>query len=111
MVTSHALIIHVKIAYNSVVPSHRLVVMHRWVYDKGPFLVKESGLLDGYFPCPIALIRKMACRSMGKKAWAQGTGRHSPEEVYAIMRADLKALSVYLGKASSACLKEVGKVG
>ncbi|XP_021341376.1 failed axon connections homolog isoform X3 [Mizuhopecten yessoensis] len=43
------------------------------------------------------LIRYLAKRIRRKKLYAQGTGRHTPEEIRHIMSEDLKALSYYLG--------------
>lgn len=68
--------------------SHRAGAMHRWVYEKG---IVWKGILPSWMIW-------LASRRFYKKAWAQGTARHSREEVIASGGKDLQALSSYLGK-------------
>lgn len=68
--------------------------LFRWYYDP------EMKALS-VFKYPKFIVwftKKWLAREVKKVADAHGIGRHSKEEVYSIMYADLKALSDYLGK-------------
>ena len=69
----------------------------RWVDPQGwaqfrPLLLRHVPKFIG------PLIAPLVRRSVGKSAYAQGTARHSAEEVYRLARADLDALATVLGE-------------
>ncbi|XP_041360881.1 failed axon connections homolog [Gigantopelta aegis] len=65
------------------------LALYRWVYPDDRSLVKKS-LGIPFF------VFWMISRAVRKAAWAQGTGRHSVEEVDRIMEADLTAIADFL---------------
>jgi glutathione S-transferase len=71
-------------------------VYSRWVEEEGWNTIRP--LFFGHLPPLLReLIPVLARHSVRKSLWMQGTGRHSREEIYDIGKADLTALSVFLG--------------
>lgn len=75
------------------------LVYSRWVDDAGFEAAKNE--LFGSMPALARAIVPSIARGMVKKqTQAQGTGRHAPEDIYAMIADDLAALSVLLGEKS-----------
>ena len=72
------------------------VVYSRWIEDVGFNTVKEAAFAKLGFPMR-QLIPVFARRGLRKQLHAQGTGRHSRDEIYAIGCRDVTALSELLG--------------
>ena len=72
------------------------VVYSRWIEDVGFETVKEAAFSKLKFPLR-QIVPVMARRGLRKELHGQGTGRHSPEEIYAIGCRDVSALSELLG--------------
>ena len=75
------------------------VLLHaRWIDAQGWPLTRRS--FFGTLPVPLAwFVPPLARRSLARQLYAQGTGRHEPQEIYGIGNADLAALSLLLGDA------------
>jgi glutathione S-transferase len=72
------------------------VVYARWGEDAG-FAMLNSEILRPSLPALLRPLLPGVIRGgVIKQLHAQGTGRHSPEEIYALGRADLRALSTLL---------------
>ena len=73
------------------------VIHLRWIDDAGFALTREvffSGM-----PAPLgAIVPFLARRGVKKEIWGHGMGRHAPDEIMAIGRADLDALADLLGE-------------
>ena len=72
---------------------YRGLCLWRYVQDEGRNLDK----IFDFPPAFIRQFRKGAYARVKTNAWAQGTGRHSQQEVFHIMSNDLCALSHILG--------------
>ena len=72
------------------------VVYSRWIEDVGFNTVKEAAFAKLGFPMR-QLIPVFARRGLRKQLHAQGTGRHSRDDIYAIGCRDVTALSELLG--------------
>ena len=72
------------------------VVYSRWIEDVGFNTVKGAAFAKLKFPLR-QLIPVFARRGLRKQLHAQGTGRHSRDEIYAIGCRDVTALSELLG--------------
>ena len=72
---------------------HRTFGLDRWTYDSEQKVVSINNIpkIQGF------LFR----RTFANEAHGHGIGRHTQDEVYQIMREDLNALSIFLGKPSS----------
>ena len=69
----------------------------RWIDDAGFDAVK--GELFASMPALArAIVPGIARRMVRKQVHAQGTGRHAPEDIYAMAAEDLQALSQILGE-------------
>ncbi len=71
----------------------RCLVLFRWLYDNDKsmlFTAFKFGKLAMWY------LR----RGMRKKAWAQGMGRHTEEEMAQMMEKDLQGLSDFIGECS-----------
>jgi glutathione S-transferase len=66
-------------------------VLERWFYDKEKRILRLAQI-------PSVYIDWIAPRIVSKMAHAQGTGRHSREEVLGLMGEDLRAVSEFLGQ-------------
>ena len=68
---------------------YRTLVLDRWTFDKDRKMADQLGLswYNGY----------VSSQAMTKRAIGQGMGVHTQDEVYAILREDLTALSTFLG--------------
>lgn len=64
-------------------------MIDRWFYEPTQALFKIIK-----FPFPLSFFFRRKIRNM---LYAQGTGRHTQEEVYHILDTDLNALSIFLG--------------
>lgn len=73
------------------------VLLHsRWI-DDGNWPVVKRGFFGG-MPFPLSMIVPRLARKQIRAALrAQGIGRHTPEEIYALGARDLAALSAFLG--------------
>lgn len=70
-------------------------VHDRWLGAGWPGV---SEAFFGGMPAPIRMIaKKMARRAVRKQLWEQGTGRHTPEEVFAMATSDVSALAEIIG--------------
>ncbi|XP_066272996.1 failed axon connections homolog [Branchiostoma lanceolatum] len=69
------------------------LVYFRWIEN---FDVIGSLFEVGWFMHNVLLRR--AARGLSKTLWAQGIGRHSPEDIYAITEKDIMAVSEFLGE-------------
>jgi glutathione S-transferase len=76
------------------------IVYTRWVEDSGFALANEALLKPNFPPVVRSILPGMIRGQVKKQVVAQGTGRHSPDEIYAIGGADLDALSTLLGDKS-----------
>ena len=73
-----------------------VAVYARWMEDKNWAVIKD--LFFGKLPLPLRLfVPRMARKSVGANLVAQGTARHTRDEIYALGAADLKAMSDVLG--------------
>jgi glutathione S-transferase len=73
------------------------VLWSRWADDRGWAEVKK---VFSFLPAPVRpVVSAFVRRSVVKTAHAQGTGRHSPEEIYLAAERDLEAISKWLGDA------------
>ncbi|MCB9061579.1 MAG: glutathione S-transferase N-terminal domain-containing protein [Halobacteriovoraceae bacterium] len=67
----------------------------RWLDDRGWEGIKEE--FFGFLPAPIKLfVPNLVRKSVLKNLWAQGTGRHSKEEVLFFLEEDLRCLNELL---------------
>jgi glutathione S-transferase len=73
------------------------VVYSRWGDDAGFALVEQDMLRPALPPVLRSFLPGVIRGSVRKQLYAQGTGRHAPEEIYALGKADLRALSTLLG--------------
>lgn len=78
-------------AFQKMVDEHTywIMILFRWIYDE----TKEVINLAGWSILKVKIVTYMA----GKQTRDQGVGRHTQEEVEAILDGDLTALSQYLG--------------
>ncbi len=68
----------------------------RWIDEAGWALTHEA--FFGRMPAPWRwFVSPMARASVRKSLWGHGMGRHAPDEIYAIGKADLDALADFLG--------------
>lgn len=68
----------------------------RWADDEGWVALKK--VIDPLVPGPLRFfVPALVRRSLVASVVAQGTGRHSRDEIYALGRADLEAISTLLG--------------
>jgi glutathione S-transferase len=71
-------------------------VYGRWIDDEGFEAVK--GQLFSHMPALArAIVPGVARRMVKKQVYAQGTGRHAPEDIFAMASEDTAALSEILG--------------
>ncbi len=69
----------------------------RWIDDAGWPMTRRA--FFGGLPAPLRwFVPLLARRSLAQQLYAQGIGRHAPDEIYAIGIADLSALSLMLGE-------------
>lgn len=73
------------------------LVYARWVDNEG-FDAAKKELFAGMPALARAIVPAIAQRMVTKQARAQGTGRHAPEDVYAIAADDIAALAELLGE-------------
>ncbi|KAL8583415.1 hypothetical protein ACOMHN_057871 [Nucella lapillus] len=64
-----------------------------WVNEINADFLQKAPLFD----LPMLMVKLTVIPALGKMAWAQGTGRHSPADVRQIARKDLTALSDFMG--------------
>ncbi|XP_033726852.1 failed axon connections homolog [Pecten maximus] len=78
-------------AFQKMVDEHTywIMILFRWIYDE----TKEVINLSQWWRLKVKIVTYMA----RKQTHDQGVGRHSQEEVEAILDGDFKALSQYLG--------------
>jgi glutathione S-transferase len=69
----------------------------RWIEDEGFALANEVLLRPNLPPIVRSFVPGIIRRQIKKQLYAQGTGRHARDEIYAIGNADLDALSTLLG--------------
>lgn len=75
-----------------------LLLYFRWLDDEGWRQVRSS--FFGGLPAPLhLLLPPLVQRRMRQALWAQGLGRHSPDELLSFAREDLQALTDLLGAA------------
>ncbi|MEQ8268664.1 MAG: glutathione S-transferase family protein [Parvibaculum sp.] len=73
-----------------------VLVYSRWIEDRNWAAVKRG--FFGGLPFPLSrIVPRMARKQMRAALHAQGTGRHTSEEIYALGAMDLAALSTMLG--------------
>lgn len=72
------------------------IVYSRWV-DDGGWEIMGPMVSRGMPPIVRSIVPGIIRKSVRKALHAQGLGRHSPEEIYTIGKADLTAVSSYLG--------------
>lgn len=73
-----------------------VVVHSRWADERNWPAVRE--VFFGGMPFPLSrIVPRMARKQMRAALHAQGTGRHTSEEIYALGATDLAALSTMLG--------------
>lgn len=72
------------------------IVYNRWFTPEGWSLTR-SAFFGGLPPVLRDLIPAVARRGMRKEIWGHGLGRHSPDEICAIGKADITALADFLG--------------
>lgn len=70
------------------------LVVTRWVNEVNADFMKRA---ITSVPLPNLFIKLFVTPAIRKMVWAQGTGRHSPEEIRNIARKDLTALNNFLG--------------
>lgn len=70
---------------------YRILILCRWVYDHDLTMVRKS--LGGY-----GIFVPLLVRRLKGSAYRQGIGRHSYQEVMALLKEDMKALSVFIGR-------------
>ena len=68
--------------------------MYRWYYDIQHGIDVRKLMNMNYIPWPLFRFESYMLKS---KAYTQGVGRHSEEEVQQVMEEDLQALSKFLG--------------
>jgi glutathione S-transferase len=69
----------------------------RWIDARGWPLTRQA--FFSALPMPLVwIVPPLARRGIARQLHAQGSGRHQPEEIYAIGSADLAALSLLLGE-------------
>ncbi|HEY4344315.1 MAG TPA: glutathione S-transferase family protein [Parvibaculum sp.] len=74
-----------------------VMVYSRWVEPAN--WAKLRGIFFGAMPMPLRLFASRAARKQVRQnLFAQGTGRHTREEIYALGAADLAAVSAVLGE-------------
>jgi glutathione S-transferase len=72
------------------------ILYPRWFPPEGVALMKEA--FSRFMPPVIGgLVMSSIVRQTQKSAWAQGTARHKPADIYAMGCAELDALSTFLG--------------
>lgn len=68
--------------------------LHRWVFDRNQTIMKISR-----WPFPWNFMAyHVVNKHMRKSSWYHGIGRHSEEEIMKMLKQDLQAISVFLGK-------------
>lgn len=72
------------------------IVYSRWA-DDGGWEIMRPTIARGMPPVVRSIVPGIIRGNVRKSLHAQGLGRHSPEEIYAIGNADLTAVSSYLG--------------
>ncbi|MDD5034379.1 MAG: glutathione S-transferase family protein [Methylococcaceae bacterium] len=88
----------VSLAFTRLLDEHLYwaLVHVRWIDAEGWKITR-----DRYFqavPTPLrGIIAYLSLRGARKQIWGHGMGRHSPEEIEALAKADISALSDYLG--------------
>lgn len=71
------------------------MVHDRWLGDGWDFM---SGKAFGHMPTPLRqFVKAMALRAVRRQLWAQGTGRHTADEVQALAARDIAALAEIVG--------------
>jgi glutathione S-transferase len=76
-----------------------LLLYFRWLDGEGWRQVRSS--FFGGLPAPLRLLLPpLVQRRMRQALWAQGLGRHSPDELLSFAREDLQALADLLGAAA-----------
>jgi glutathione S-transferase len=72
------------------------VLWSRWGDDRGWAEVRK---VFSFLPAPVRpVVSALVRRSVIKSAYVQGTGRHSPDEIYLAAERDLEAISRWLGE-------------
>lgn len=73
-----------------------VVVYARWIDDAGWPIVRER--FFGKLPFPLrSIVPGMVRSSIKKTLHGQGLGRHTPDEIYAMGKADIDAMAAILG--------------
>ena len=68
----------------------------RWIEDTGWPMTRAAFFAS--MPAPLKwFVPHLARRTIRRELWNHGMGRHSPDEIYAIGKADLTALAEFLG--------------
>jgi len=115
---SHFIIDHLKSAYGdrldaALTPAQRaqgtailclledslywVLLYARWIDDRGWPLTRQA--FFGALPAPLRwFVPLLARRSLARQLYAQGIGRHQPDEIYRIGTANIAALSDLLGE-------------
>ena len=69
----------------------------RWIDERGWPLTRQA--FFGTLPAPLRwFVPRLARRGIAQELYAQGTGRHAPEDIYRVGGADVEALSFLLGE-------------
>ena len=72
------------------------MIYARWIEDAGFSMTRAA--FFGRMPAPSRwFVPKLARRGVRRELWGHGMGRHSPDQIYAIGKADLGALAEFLG--------------
>ena len=72
------------------------MIYARWIEDAGFSMTRAA--FFGRMPAPYRwFVPKLARRGVRRELWGHGMGRHSPDQIYAIGKADFSALAEFLG--------------
>jgi glutathione S-transferase len=87
-----------QLAFRRLLEEHFYFILgwSRWIDPEGWRSVR-SGLFGFLPPGPRQIVAGTVRRGMRRALISQGIGRHSREEIYALGRADLEAVSILLG--------------
>lgn len=70
-------------------------VWDRWLGPGWP--VVSASFFDGIPAIALPLMKAYAQRAVRKQLWAQGTGRHAPDEILGMAKRDIAALAAIVG--------------
>lgn len=70
-------------------------VWDRWLGPGWP--VVSASFFDGIPAIALPLMKAYAQRAVKKQLWAQGTGRHAPDEILGMAKRDIAALAAIVG--------------